>query len=83
MSLLALLLLGCAVNAQIKTSAPSPSATVTQEYYLRAKIAAKLGKCDIAVEDATKGLELAKKANDAAYVSNHTKVLKSCGKVKN
>jgi hypothetical protein len=51
-------------------------------YYLRAKIAAKLGKCDIAVEDATKGLELAKKANDAAYVANHTKVLKTCGKLK-
>ena len=31
-------------------------------YYLRAKIAAKLNKCDIASADATKGLELAKKA---------------------
>ncbi len=51
-------------------------------YYLRAKIAAKLGKCDIAADDATKGLELAKKANDAAYVTNHTNVLKSCGKLK-
>jgi Protein of unknown function (DUF2911) len=51
-------------------------------YYLRAKIAAKLGKCDIATDDATKGLELAKKANDGAYVINHTNVLKSCGKLK-
>jgi Protein of unknown function (DUF2911) len=51
-------------------------------YYLRAKIAAKLGKCDIAVEDATKGLEMAKKENDPAYVVNLTNVLKSCGKMK-
>jgi hypothetical protein len=51
-------------------------------YYLRAKIAAKLGKCDIAADDATKGLEMAKKENDPAYVANHTKILKSCGKLK-
>ncbi len=49
-------------------------------YYLRGKIAAKIGKCDVAVADATKGLELAKKANDGAYILNHTKVLKACGK---
>lgn len=49
-------------------------------YYLRGKIAAKLGKCDVAIPDAEKGLELAKKANDGAYVVNHTNVLKACGK---
>ncbi|NJN34411.1 MAG: DUF2911 domain-containing protein, partial [Saprospiraceae bacterium] len=49
-------------------------------YYLRAKIAAKLGKCDIAVADATKGLDMATKEKDPAYITNHTKVLKSCGK---
>lgn len=49
-------------------------------YYLRGKIAAKIGKCDVAVADATKGLELAKKANDGAYILNHTNVLKACGK---
>jgi hypothetical protein len=51
-------------------------------YNLRAKIAAKLGKCDIATDDATKGLEMAKKEKDAAYITNLTNVLKSCGKVK-
>ncbi len=49
-------------------------------YYLRAKIAAKLGKCDIAVQDSNMGLELAKKDKDAAYITNFTNVLKSCGK---
>lgn len=49
-------------------------------YYLRGKIAAKLGKCDVAVADAQTGLELAKKANDGAYIVNHTNVLKACGK---
>jgi tetratricopeptide (TPR) repeat protein len=49
-------------------------------YYLRAKIAAKLGKCDIAVQDSNAGLELAKKEKDAAYITNFTNVLKSCGK---
>lgn len=49
-------------------------------YYLRGKIAAKIGKCDVAVADAQKGLELAKKANDGAYILNHTNVLKACGK---
>jgi Protein of unknown function (DUF2911) len=51
-------------------------------YYLRAKIAAKLGKCDIAADDATKGLELATKEKDNAYIANHTKILKGCGKMK-
>ena len=49
-------------------------------YYLRGKIAAKIGKCDVAIADAQKGLELAKKANDGAYILNHTNVLKACGK---
>ena len=49
-------------------------------YYLRAKIAAKMGNCAVAVPDAQKGLELAKEAKDGAYVINHTKVLKDCGK---
>lgn len=49
-------------------------------YYLRGKIAAKLGNCTVAIPDAEKGLELAKKANDGAYVVNHTNVLKACGK---
>jgi Protein of unknown function (DUF2911) len=49
-------------------------------YYLHGKIAAKLGNCPVAIDDATKGLALAEKANDGAYVLNHKKVLKSCGK---
>ncbi|AXE16857.1 DUF2911 domain-containing protein [Runella rosea] len=49
-------------------------------YYLRGKIAAKIGKCDVAIADAQKGLELAKKTNDGAYILNHTNVLKACGK---
>ncbi len=49
-------------------------------YYLRGKIAAKIGKCDVAIADAQKGIELAKKANDGAYVLNHANVLKTCGK---
>ncbi len=51
-------------------------------YYLRAKIAAKLGKCDIASDDATKGLEMAIKEKDNAYIANHNKILKGCGKGK-
>lgn len=47
-------------------------------YYLRGKIAAKLGKCDIALEDAKKGLEMAKAEKDPAYVKNHQKVIASC-----
>ncbi|TAE38998.1 MAG: DUF2911 domain-containing protein [Runella slithyformis] len=49
-------------------------------YFLRGKIAAKIGKCDVAIGDAEKGLKLAKEANDGAYIVNHTKVLKDCGK---
>ncbi len=49
-------------------------------YYLRGKIAAKLGKCDIALEDAKKGIEMAKAEKDPAYVKNHQKVINSCTK---
>ncbi|WP_247236057.1 DUF2911 domain-containing protein [Telluribacter sp. SYSU D00476] len=47
-------------------------------YYLRGKIAAQLGQCDVAVSDAQKGLQLAKEANDDAYILNHQKLLKQC-----
>lgn len=47
-------------------------------YYLRAKIAAKIGKCDVAVADATKGLALAKEGGDDSYMINHQNVLKDC-----
>lgn len=47
-------------------------------YYLRAKIAAKIGKCDVAVVDATKGLAMAKEGGDDSYVINHQNVLKEC-----
>ncbi|HMP29201.1 MAG TPA: DUF2911 domain-containing protein [Saprospiraceae bacterium] len=47
-------------------------------YYLRGKIAAKLGKCDVALEDAKKGLAMAKAENDPAYVKNHQSVIRQC-----
>jgi len=47
-------------------------------YYVRAKIAAKLGYCDVALADARAGLELAMKENDAAYIENHQKVIQQC-----
>lgn len=47
-------------------------------YYVRAKIAAKLGHCDVAIADAQAGLELAMKENDAAYIENHQRVIKQC-----
>jgi hypothetical protein len=47
-------------------------------YYLRGKIAAKIGKCDVAVADATKGLALAKEAGDDAYILNNQKVMQAC-----
>ncbi|GAA4439321.1 DUF2911 domain-containing protein [Ravibacter arvi] len=49
-------------------------------YALRAKIAAKIGKCDVAVEDAKTGLPGAKKANDMSYVQTLEKIIKECGK---
>ncbi len=45
---------------------------------LRAKIAQKLGKCDVAKADAKEGVELAKKDNDASYVATLTKILETC-----
>ncbi len=47
-------------------------------YNLRGKIAAKLGKCDIATADANAGLPLAKKSNDAAYVAKLQNILNIC-----
>lgn len=47
-------------------------------YYLRGKIAARLGDCQTARADATAGLELAKQAGDDAYIKNHTKILAEC-----
>lgn len=49
-------------------------------YALRAKIAAKTGKCDVAVQDAKAGLPEAKKANDMSYVLSLEKIIKDCGK---
>jgi hypothetical protein len=49
-------------------------------YYVRAKIAAKMGKCDVAIQDATIGLEMAQKDKDNAYIANLTKILNTCGK---
>ncbi|WP_345265416.1 DUF2911 domain-containing protein [Nibrella viscosa] len=47
-------------------------------YYLRAKIAAKMGDCKAARTDAQQGLELAQKAGDDAYIKNHQKILADC-----
>lgn len=47
-------------------------------YYLRGKIAAKMGDCQTAKADATTGLELAKQAGDDAYIKNHQKLLAQC-----
>ncbi|MFZ1788846.1 MAG: DUF2911 domain-containing protein [Saprospiraceae bacterium] len=47
-------------------------------YFLRGKIAAKIGKCDVAKSDAMAGLEMAKKASDGAYVKNLEGVLAAC-----
>lgn len=47
-------------------------------YYVRAKIAAKLGKCDIALADAQAGIVLAQKDNDQAYIDNHQRVIQQC-----
>lgn len=45
---------------------------------LRAKIAQKLGNCDMAIADAKEGVELAKKDNDASYVATLTKIINTC-----
>ena len=47
-------------------------------YNLRGKIAAKLGKCELAVSDANEGLVLAKRDNDPAYIVHLQKILNSC-----
>ncbi len=49
-------------------------------YYLRGKIAAKIGKCDVALADAAAGLPLAKEGNDPSYVLNFEKLEKDCSK---
>ncbi len=49
-------------------------------YALQGAIAAKLGKCDLAIAAATKGLALAEKENDGAEIIANKKVLESCGK---
>lgn len=48
-------------------------------YYLRASIAAKMGKCAEAVADAKISIEGARKDNDTAYVKMNEKILKQCG----
>ncbi len=47
-------------------------------YYLRARIAAKIGKCDVALKDTEAGLPLAKTANDPAYVLYFEQLKKDC-----
>lgn len=47
-------------------------------YHLRAKIAAKIGKCDVALKDTEIGAPLAKAANDPAYVLYFAQLKKSC-----
>ncbi|TDB63621.1 DUF2911 domain-containing protein [Arundinibacter roseus] len=47
-------------------------------YFLKAKIAAKVGQCDVATDAATKGLAMAKEAGDDAYILNNQKVLTQC-----
>jgi hypothetical protein len=49
-------------------------------YHLHAKIAAKLGQCDLAIASATKGLAMAEKEKDNAEIMNNKKVLEGCGK---
>jgi hypothetical protein len=51
-------------------------------YQLVARIAAKLGQCDIAVPNAEKSMELAIKGNDDAYILKNKNVLKTCAKSK-
>jgi hypothetical protein len=49
-------------------------------YYLRGKIAAKAGKCNIALSDAKEGIVLAKKENDMSYVKNLESLVTTCTK---
>ena len=48
-------------------------------YNLRAKIAAKLGKCDVVRSDSEKGLALATEAGDDSYILSFRKLMKDCG----
>ncbi|CCH00626.1 hypothetical protein FAES_2617 [Fibrella aestuarina BUZ 2] len=47
-------------------------------YHLRAKIEAKLGNCKAARADAQMSLDMAKKANDDAYIKNNETILEGC-----
>jgi Protein of unknown function (DUF2911) len=47
-------------------------------YQLRARIAHKMGNCKLALPDAQKSMELAKKAGDDAYVKMNEKILIDC-----
>ena len=47
-------------------------------YHLRAKILARTGNCKAARTDAQMSLDLAKKANDNAYIKNNEKILEDC-----
>lgn len=47
-------------------------------YYLRAKIAAKNGDCKAARADSQQSMELAKKANDDAYIKNNERLMAEC-----
>lgn len=49
-------------------------------YGLRARILAKLGRCDQALSDAKTSLEMAKKEKDDAYVKMAEKVISQCAK---
>jgi hypothetical protein len=53
----------------------------SQEYWnyqLRARIAHKMGDCKLALPDAQKSMELAKKAGDDAYIKMNEKILSDC-----
>lgn len=49
-------------------------------FNLKAQIAQKLGKCDIAVEAAKNAIEYAKKNGDVAAIALAEGILKSCQK---
>jgi hypothetical protein len=49
-------------------------------YQLRARVAAKMGNCKVAVPDAEKSMELAKKAGDVSYIKKNEKVFADCKK---
>ena len=49
-------------------------------YQLLARISAKQGNCEMAMPNAEKSMELAKKAGDDAYIKLNEKVFAQCGK---